>query len=229
VKREDFLAKVRDAASRGRAYRPHTRQDLGSDVGYCGAGDNKVDRLAAEINTVGGHAHVVADMTAACAQLAALLNQYAPRRALCWQHPLLERLGLNALLKEMRIEQSDHATLSSLDVVGQRTAIMSADVGITSASYAVAESGTLAMASGPGRERLASLAPPVHIAIIEEQQILPDLFDLFDVLVAAGPEGLASNLTLITGPSKTGDLELRLITGVHGPGKWHVIIMRNGA
>jgi L-lactate dehydrogenase complex protein LldG len=52
------------------------------------------------------------------------------------------------------------------------------------------------------------------------------LFDAFDRLGAEGIENLPSNLVLITGPSKTGDIELTLTTGVHGPGKWHVIVVQ---
>ena len=52
-------------------------------------------------------------------------------------------------------------------------------------------------------------------------EILPDLFDLFP----AGRSELPSSLTLITGPSKTGDIELKLVTGVHGPGGVHVILI----
>jgi L-lactate utilization protein LutC len=82
------------------------------------------------------------------------------------------------------------------------------------------------MESAPGRERLASLLPPVHVAIVDSSQILPDLFDLFARLETSGTAALASNLVLITGPSKTGDIELKLTTGVHGPGQWHVVIIR---
>jgi L-lactate dehydrogenase complex protein LldG len=116
--------------------------------------------------------------------------------------------------------------------------VFRADVGITGADYAVAESGTIAVFSNPRQPRLASLAPPVHIALIDASQILRTLFDLFDALAdkpgclpgettndrAAGGT-LPSNLTLITGPSKTGDIELRLTTGVHGPGHLHVVVV----
>jgi L-lactate dehydrogenase complex protein LldG len=90
---------------------------------------------------------------------------------------------------------------------------------------AVAETGTLAMASRPGAERVASLLPPVHVAVISADQIVPDLFDLFATMQKSLPE-LPSSWVLITGPSKTGDLELKLTTGVHGPGHWHVIVAR---
>ena len=70
-----------------------------------------------------------------------------------------------------------------------------------------------------------SLLPPMHIAVVERRQIVPDLFDAFQFLAAGGLDNLPSNITWITGPSKTGDIELQLTTGVHGPGKWRVIIV----
>jgi len=79
------------------------------------------------------------------------------------------------------------------------------------------------MCSRPGHERVASLLPPMHVAVIERKQIVPDLIDALGML---NSDGLPSNVTLITGPSKTGDIELQLTTGVHGPGKWRVIIVQ---
>jgi L-lactate dehydrogenase complex protein LldG len=62
----------------------------------------------------------------------------------------------------------------------------------------------------------------MHIAIVQQEQIVPDLIDAFSML-GKGP--LPCNVTFITGPSKTGDIELQLTTGVHGPGKWRVIVI----
>ncbi len=73
-----------------------------------------------------------------------------------------------------------------------------------------------------------SLVTPIHIAVVARHQILPDLFDLFRALMQRGLDQLPSNVALISGPSKTGDIELELTTGVHGPGKWHVVIVREG-
>jgi L-lactate dehydrogenase complex protein LldG len=101
--------------------------------------------------------------------------------------------------------------------------LLACDVGITSCDWAIAETGTLMMCAGPGHERVASLLPPMHVAVVERQQIVPDLIDAFATLNATT---LPSNVTLITGPSKTGDIELQLTTGVHGPGKWRVIVVR---
>lgn len=93
------------------------------------------------------------------------------------------------------------------------------------ASTAVAETGTLVVCSSPGQERVVSLTPPVHLAIVARHQIVPDLFDVFGGLASRGLESLPSNLAFITGPSKTDDIELQPTTGVHGPGQWRVLIL----
>jgi L-lactate utilization protein LutC len=226
VNREEFLARVRKATIAGRAHRVHIDPNLPASVGYIGGGDDLAESLAKEINAVGGVAVVVDDLNAARDALLELLELYEPRSALCWSHPLLERLGLEAVLGERRIAQLDYETMADMPLDTQREKMVAADIGITSVSYAVAETGSLAVASRPGQERLASLLPPVHIAIVERSQIVPDLFDLFSILNKQIESGLPTNLALITGPSKTGDIELTLITGVHGPGKWHVIVVR---
>jgi L-lactate dehydrogenase complex protein LldG len=100
--------------------------------------------------------------------------------------------------------------------------MLAADVGISSADFAIAESGTLAVCSQAGQERAVSLLPLVHVAIVRREQVLADLFDLFERL---GAGELQSSVVLITGPSKTGDIELTLTTGVHGPRQWHVILI----
>lgn len=226
MSRDTFLRQVRQAVKHGRAHRVQVPEGIPERVAYQGAGADPIAKMAGEITAVGGVAHVVDDLSAARQTLGGLLSAYQVRSALCWQHEVLDQLGLDELLDARRIARLDHAALATLPASEQRAHMVAADIGITSATQAVAETGTLVMQSQPGRERLASLLPRVHVAIVRREQILGDLFDLFDALVAAGVQNLPSNLTLITGPSKTGDLELRLVTGVHGPGRWHVIIVR---
>jgi L-lactate dehydrogenase complex protein LldG len=109
----------------------------------------------------------------------------------------------------------------SRDSTGQT--FFAADIGISGVDALIAETGTLAVGARPGEPRSLSLLPLVNIVVAERRQLLPDLFDWFEK-VGAG-DSLPSCLTLITGPSKTGDIELRLVTGVHGPGELHVIVV----
>jgi L-lactate dehydrogenase complex protein LldG len=88
------------------------------------------------------------------------------------------------------------------------------DAGVTEADYAVAETGTLAVRHSPQHGRLLSLVPFVHVAVVEPRIFVPDLIDLFDRLTK---DGCGSGVTLISGPSKTADIEMNTVTGVHGP------------
>ena len=224
MNRTDFLARVREAAQLGNAYRVHETPH-NAEAGYVGGGDDLCKSFAAEVNAVGGTATVVESLDDARQAVIGLLGELQPRSALCWQHSLLDDLELGHMLDYARITWHDADRLASLADDRQRELMLAAEIGFTSCDFAVAESGTLAMCSETGQERMASLLPPVHVAVVAESQIIPDLFDLYETFAAKGND-LPSNVALITGPSKTGDIELQLTTGVHGPGDWRVIVVR---
>ncbi len=96
-------------------------------------------------------------------------------------------------------------------------------VGLTGALAGLADTGTLALLSGPTRPRLASLLPPVHLALISKAAIYPTMAAFFATHPAAVLE--ASNLVFITGPSRTADIEQTLTLGVHGPREVHVVLV----
>jgi L-lactate dehydrogenase complex protein LldG len=101
-----------------------------------------------------------------------------------------------------------------------RAACSTAAVGITSANYALANTGTLVMIS---EARLVSLLPPVHVAVIPAERILTSLDELLSIVPQ--PAEVSSSMVLITGPSRTADIEQILVRGVHGPGEIHVVIV----
>jgi len=98
-----------------------------------------------------------------------------------------------------------------------------ADIGITSADYALADTGTLVMLSSPAEARMISLLPPAHIAVLPSSRILTGLDELFSIL--PNPADQTSSMVLITGPSRTADIEQILVRGVHGPGQFTVIVV----
>ena len=217
--RDAFLQRVRQAVAAGnRAGDAAPLPDRGA-VGYQGAGPDPVARFCQELTTAGGHPHLAADAEDATRQVLGLVQACSARRVLLGRGTFLDTLNLGDRLRALGF---DVTGADSLAGAGGRDAVFAADVGITGIHRLIAETGSIVMASAPDEPRSVSLLPPVHIAVAERRQILPDLFDLF------GPEasaGLPSGLTLITGPSKTGDIELRLVTGVHGPGEVHVVLV----
>ena len=96
-----------------------------------------------------------------------------------------------------------------------------ADIGLTGCEAALAETGTLAMVSGPGRPRTASLLPIAHIAVIRQADLLQSMGEFFE---RYRQSPVLPYLVFITGPSRTADIELSLTLGVHGPGKVTVVL-----
>lgn len=95
--------------------------------------------------------------------------------------------------------------------------------GITSADYALADTGTLVILASPQEARLISLLPPAHIAVVPKERVLTGLDELMQILPR--PAELTSSMVLITGPSRTADIEQILVRGVHGPGEIYVILV----
>lgn len=102
--------------------------------------------------------------------------------------------------------------------------LFSVDASVTWVDAAIAETGSLVVRSGKHSARGASLIPPIHVAVVHESQIVADLVDHF----ADQPPGPASaSEVLISGASKTADIEGVLVTGVHGPGQVIVLLVRS--
>lgn len=125
-------------------------------------------------------------------------------------------------LRAERVAVSDAPELAAFGVVPGANEIFECDVGITNAQAAIAETGTLVLDSSCERNRLVSVVPPVHIAIVAASRIYATLADVLAMLQSA-PE-LSPAITFITGPSRTADIELTLTIGVHGPKELYVII-----
>ncbi|MDE0158783.1 MAG: lactate utilization protein [Candidatus Dadabacteria bacterium] len=148
---------------------------------------------------------------------------------------LLEEKGsliekINELIQELGAQSVSFwntKPLKSLEIASE-TDLATADIGITGADFAIADTGTLVLLSGPEQPRLTSLLPPVHIAILEKENIVLDIHALFAKLGESYEKNydeLCTCISFITGPSRTADIELNLTLGVHGPGRAIVIIV----
>lgn len=96
-----------------------------------------------------------------------------------------------------------------------------ARAGVSTARYGLADSGSVVLAASPEEPRARSLLPDVHVTLLREDCILPGLDELF----AALGDDLPSALAIVTGPSRSADIEQRLAVGVHGPGEVHVVLL----
>jgi L-lactate dehydrogenase complex protein LldG len=131
---------------------------------------------------------------------------------------------LTRILKSFggRIAISDDPLLNRLGIEPSTGNIFDIDVGITTAQAAIAETGTLVLDSSRERNRLVSLVPPVHIAIVDASSIVQTLGEALAFIHQDG--NISPAVTFITGPSRTADIELTLAIGVHGPQELYVIV-----
>lgn len=170
-------------------------------------------RFAESLTKAGGEVYRAASLAAALDRLDDLLEELEVRRAVMnFESPLRD---LDLLGRWPGVEWH---------LVGQtqgdlRSFCAGADVGLSGAQGALAETGTVVVESGPGKSRLATLLPPIHIALVSESLLTTDLFTW-----VAARQAQPTAVTLISGPSKTADIEQTLAIGVHGPKRMIVVL-----
>jgi L-lactate dehydrogenase complex protein LldG len=91
----------------------------------------------------------------------------------------------------------------------------------STALYGVADPGSVVLAASPEEPRAHSLLPEVHLTLVTEDRVLAGLDDLLGALAGNLPSGLV----IVSGPSRSADIEQVLVLGVHGPREEHVVIM----
>ena len=153
--------------------------------------------------------HQVADEKSAVAIILELLKD--EKKVLGWD---FEKISLGHL--EEALGKNDIHLTQSLDPEIR--------YGITGVDAALAATGSIVLASGEGKARAASLLPPIHIAVLRSEQIIKDL----ESWVALQQDfGEASNIIVISGPSKTADIAMELVLGMHGPQEVHLLLIES--
>jgi L-lactate dehydrogenase complex protein LldG len=161
------------------------------------------------------------------------------REVVAWDHPLVTQLGLEKKLADSG--SGYHITTSYADgsdhprddgeALRRQTVDTAARalVGVTAADFCLADTATLVMKTRPGQARSVSLLPSIHVAVIPEDRIIADFRELCYLLSFEEKEhreGLTNCMTLISGPSKTADIEVVMVEGVHGPREVHIYLIQ---
>ena len=164
-------------------------------------------------------------------ELAALAANRSPewgtqRNVMCWDDPLLRELGLEEKLggdiglRYVPVKDGfDEAERAEF-----RKQVVESYMGVTTADYLLADTATLAVLGAKGRGRSVSLVPSIHVAVVPMGRMVRsfrEVMRLFD----ARRESLPSNMTFITGPSKSADIEATLVHGAHGPREMHLFLV----
>jgi L-lactate utilization protein LutC len=173
--------------------------------------EDRIASMRMRIEALAGKTARAASPAEACALVAAAIEG---KSAVASNAPYLAECGITKL-PGVRSGITDREEL--------RAVCAAANVGITSADYVLGDTGSLVMLASPREARLVSLLPPAHIAVVPKERILTGLDELFALLPE--PASVTSSMVLITGPSRTADIEQILVRGVHGPGQITVIVV----
>ena len=176
--------------------------------------DDLVAQFVEALTAVHGEVFVAGSLAAASEKLHELLSEIGTERIVINDEAPLSKLELPQLWPDFDWYVAGQNEGSLRDFCA------AAEVGISGAEIALAETGSVLIHSGPGKSRLATLLPPVHIALLSSRKIVPDLF----AYSGSRASDIPSNLTFVSGPSKTADIEQTMAIGVHGPKRFVVIV-----
>lgn len=221
MEREAFLDRV--GAARSGALLPATPPRRGAPSLPRLPDADLAARFVARLVAIDGEVHRV-DAGDAASTIDAILGRHDAAEFLAWDE---EAIGVPGLFQRLTAAGRRRIPASTpADAAGRlahQAGYRELAAGITGADAGLAESGSVVLVSGPGRPRMASLIPSVHVAVLRTPQIertLPHLIAARPALAAAG-----SSFVVITGPSRTADIELTLTLGVHGPRRVHVVLI----
>ena len=247
MEREDFLRRVREALASGGRPGPAERPRGAAGLGRADhPGDDPAawpERFARELAAVKGSCEILSDPAAGHGAVAAACVQYARsrglRRVVAWDPAALAtgpegddpgKAGdvLAAVLAALQEAGCEVTPWRGADAAALRRWAAAAELGVVVAHCAVAASGTVAVVHGPGRGRAVSLLPEHLLVLVPRGALVPTLPDALGRLAsrfgAADPSTAPQNITLITGPSKSSDIELHPVVGVHGPRFVHAVV-----
>ncbi len=230
-----MIARVRQALGRTTAKR-HPRSTIFPEMGRVLASippGELVECFETELTSVAGTPH----RACSAAELQEILLKALPPAAdgpiVISRNSLLARLGVVRILEALNYSVtlcSPRREFSSDEREAFRRQCFLAPAGITGVDFALAESGTLVLSSATEGSQLASLAPPVHIALYTRPQVLESLEEVLRQLEAAGSDAhelAGRSVVFVTGPSRTSDIEQVSIRGVHGPTHVHAILIED--
>jgi L-lactate dehydrogenase complex protein LldG len=182
-----------------------------------------LERFELELKNIGVRIHSAATIHSAAGYVEQLVSERGAKTVVASSDDVVESLSLATILERHKVRYVTEAVDSEFHSIASE-----AGIGVSGIDYALADTGTLVLLTGKGRARSISLLPPVHIAIAKPDQIVSDIDDLFALVrFDRNNKQLASAVTFITGPSRTADIELTLVIGVHGPQELHVVIVED--
>ena len=189
-----------------------------------GSASDSVARFTREATAVGVHVHSMRSIDEAIECAATICATVSGEVALSGAE-FLSAIDLRSALTARGLSTFRCGAQDSAEHEKLIARLAGCGVGVTAADYAIAESGTIVLSSAEPNALLVSLLPPTHVAVLRSSQIVARLDEAITKLAETTEANAWRSATFITGPSRTGDVELVLSIGVHGPKELHVIIV----
>ncbi|OZI10358.1 hypothetical protein CEW92_17260 [Bacillaceae bacterium SAS-127] len=177
-----------------------------------------IEEYTKNLEAVHGEVFVANDTKDVQQALQTIIERHQAQSIIRWDDEELTQLPIDqtAIAAKTTIDIWDkEATKESNIAIAKQ-----ADIGITTADFAIANTGTAVLIYNEKKGRGVSLLPPVHIIIFKQEQLVARMGNLFTKI----REKDFSTLHFLTGPSKSGDIELQMTTGVHGPKHVYAIV-----
>jgi L-lactate dehydrogenase complex protein LldG len=214
MERESFLAELGARLGRPRPRAAPVRAYASATPPVANLASSELPtRFAHELTQVSGEVVLARSQQEVRSALLAELRDAA--RVVTWARSELTGFELGDVWRELG------ARCREPSAADFRETLLHADVGVTGADYALAETGTLVLAAGPGRPRGVSLLPRLHVALVRQSQLVPRMGFVWARYRQQAP----SAIHFISGPSRTSDIENDLSIGVHGPARVLVILL----
>jgi len=231
--RTEILGRIRRALARPPLEHHHGHQPEITDIRKLFASDYQdqslIDRFRTEFSRVSGEMAVCTGPDSVIDTIRDLIQSSNVATVAISQHPLCRRLQLEEKLKaelpqtHFLNEVMDSESSSERNQLRER--LSRAELSVTGAEYLIADIGTIVTVANPHASREISLLPTAHLVLATPDQIYPNMAELFrEIHEKHGDTLPGSALTLITGPSRTADIEKVLIKGVHGPTRLLAIV-----
>jgi L-lactate dehydrogenase complex protein LldG len=187
-----------------------------------------LDRFCLEFDRVGGVFHRATGPGEVARVVEAIARERGAGEVVAWDPGVLG-MDLGPALRRAGLSMASAPAAGEAERFRHREEAARAGIGVTAVDFALAETGTLVLISGAGRPRSTSLLPETHVAVFSRDRLLESLEQLGIMLEALHGDGARSMggavINLITGPSRTADIELTLTRGVHGPKFVHAVFV----
>ena len=229
--REEILARIKSALRSTEASQANQAGGCGSIDGSLAAHEVRrrceaerkqlLNRFESELEKIGAKVHHSASIDSTADYVERVALKHEAKSVITTNADCIGGTGLATRLGKHGI-----SCLTETSNEDFRQMASDAGIGVSGVDYALADTGTLVLLAGKGQARSVSLLPAIHIAIVNPDQIVSGLDDLFTLLrFEREDKQLTSAVTFITGPSRTADIELTLVIGVHGPQELHVVVV----